>query len=69
MKWTTIFINLAWLGFEDLHSDIHSYTVNFGSHFMGDDLNEVFLVIHAQSNPLCMVVIEILSLWYSFHGK
>ncbi|XP_060577218.1 uncharacterized protein LOC132734491 [Ruditapes philippinarum] len=41
MEWTTIFINLAWLGFEDLHSDIHSYNVNFGSQFMDNDLNEV----------------------------
>ncbi|XP_060604506.1 uncharacterized protein LOC132757271 [Ruditapes philippinarum] len=41
MKWTTISINLAWLGFEDLHSDVHSYNVNFGSQFKGNDLNEV----------------------------
>ncbi|XP_053398434.1 uncharacterized protein LOC128556766 [Mercenaria mercenaria] len=41
MTWTTIFINLAWLGFEDIHSDIHTYTVNIGSQFMGNDLNEV----------------------------
>ena len=41
MTWTPIFLNLAWLGFEDIHSDIHSYTVNIGSQFMGNDLNEV----------------------------
>ncbi|XP_053400999.1 uncharacterized protein LOC128557566 [Mercenaria mercenaria] len=40
MTWTPIFIDLAWLGFEDVHSDIHTYTVNIGSQYMGNDLNE-----------------------------
>lgn len=41
MTWTRIFINLAWLGFRDVHSNIDSYMVNIGTQYMGSDLNEV----------------------------
>ncbi|XP_053398947.1 uncharacterized protein LOC128556937 [Mercenaria mercenaria] len=41
MTWTAISIDLSWLGFEDVHSEIHTYTVNIGSQYMDNDLNEV----------------------------
>ncbi|XP_052067298.1 uncharacterized protein LOC127706680 [Mytilus californianus] len=40
MIWSQRAINLAWLGFSDLHSDIDYYKVSVGSTYMGQDLNE-----------------------------
>ncbi|XP_060580924.1 uncharacterized protein LOC132737608 [Ruditapes philippinarum] len=40
MIWTSIYVNLAWLGFEDMHSNINTYSVNIGSQYMGSDLNQ-----------------------------
>ncbi|XP_055997828.1 uncharacterized protein LOC125647098 [Ostrea edulis] len=40
MTWEKTAINLAWLGFADLHSKISHYFINVGSTFMGNDLNE-----------------------------
>ncbi|XP_053400998.1 uncharacterized protein LOC128557563 isoform X2 [Mercenaria mercenaria] len=55
MTWTPVFINLAWLGFKDVHSDIHIYTVNIGSQYMGNDLNEEphtpMNVQHSRNSP------------------
>ena len=41
MAWSILSIKLAWLGFEDIHSGTSYYEINIGSHFMGNDLNEV----------------------------
>jgi len=41
MEWDTISIKLAWLGFEDIHTDIDTYTINVGSDYMQNDLNKV----------------------------
>nr|XP_034314147.1 uncharacterized protein LOC105348718 isoform X1 [Crassostrea gigas] len=40
MTWEKTAVNLAWLGFADLHSLISHYYINVGSTFMGTDLNE-----------------------------
>nr|XP_022322835.1 uncharacterized protein LOC111124268 [Crassostrea virginica] len=40
MTWEKTAVNLAWLGFADLHSKISHYFINVGSTFMGSDLNE-----------------------------
>ncbi|XP_076113973.1 uncharacterized protein LOC143082259 [Mytilus galloprovincialis] len=39
MLWSQRAVNLAWLGFSDLHSDIDHYKVAVGSTYMGQDLN------------------------------
>ena len=41
MTWEKTAVNLAWLGFADLHSKISHYYINVGSKFMDSDLNEV----------------------------
>ena len=41
MFWSQRAVNLAWLGFSDLHSDIDHYKVAVGSIYMGQDLSEV----------------------------
>ncbi|XP_071123054.1 uncharacterized protein [Mytilus edulis] len=40
MFWSQRAVNLAWLGFSDLHSDIDHYKVAVGSIYMGQDLSE-----------------------------
>ncbi|KAL3873929.1 hypothetical protein ACJMK2_037006, partial [Sinanodonta woodiana] len=40
MTWSVFYINLAWLGFTDIHSGIDTYLVNVGSTYMGSDLNK-----------------------------
>ncbi|XP_078334035.1 uncharacterized protein LOC111124258 [Crassostrea virginica] len=40
MTWEKTAVNLAWLGFADLHSKISHYYINVGSKFMDSDLNE-----------------------------
>ncbi|XP_061181031.1 uncharacterized protein LOC133189645 [Saccostrea echinata] len=40
MTWEKTAVNLAWLGFADLHSKISYYYINVGSVFMGNDMNE-----------------------------
>ncbi|KAK3101347.1 hypothetical protein FSP39_002877 [Pinctada imbricata] len=40
MTWSTFAINLAWLGFADLHSEIDYYMVYVGSSFMSTDVNK-----------------------------
>ncbi|KAK3589056.1 hypothetical protein CHS0354_008706 [Potamilus streckersoni] len=40
MTWSVFYINLAWLGFTDVHSGIDTYLVNVGSSYMGSDLNK-----------------------------
>jgi hypothetical protein len=45
MSWTSISINLAWLGFEDVHTGIDKYIVNIGSTYMNNDLNEVNIIV------------------------
>ncbi|XP_062616047.1 uncharacterized protein LOC134277752 [Saccostrea cucullata] len=39
MTWTKYSLNLAWLGFADIHSDVIYYFINVGSYYMGADLN------------------------------
>ncbi|KAK3612518.1 hypothetical protein CHS0354_024490, partial [Potamilus streckersoni] len=39
MKWSIYNVDLAWLGFSDLHSGIKFYKINIGSTYMGSDLN------------------------------
>ncbi|XP_053401094.1 uncharacterized protein LOC123523194 isoform X2 [Mercenaria mercenaria] len=55
MVWTPISISLAWLGFEDAHSEIESYSINIGSQYMGNDLNEIpgvpFVITHNSDAP------------------
>jgi hypothetical protein len=41
MTWSKYAVNLAWLGFADIHSDVTHYFINIGSRYMGDDLNGV----------------------------
>ena len=41
MTWWKYSVNLAWLGFADVHSDITHYLINVGSKYMGADLNAV----------------------------
>lgn len=41
MTWTKYAVNLAWLGFSDIHSEVNHYFVNIGSKYMGADLNSV----------------------------
>ena len=44
MTWEKTAVNLAWLGFADLHSEISHYYINVGSKFMDSDLNEVLIL-------------------------
>ena len=52
MTWSRNAVYLAWLGFSDLHSQIHHYMVAVGSTYMGNDLSKVlcvfidFLILH-----------------------
>ncbi|XP_078322971.1 uncharacterized protein LOC111122905 [Crassostrea virginica] len=39
MTWSKYAVNLAWLGFADIHSDVTHYFINIGSKYMGADLN------------------------------
>lgn len=41
MTWTNYAVNLAWLGFADIHSDVTHYFINIGSRYMSADLNAV----------------------------
>lgn len=41
MRWDPVSLKLSWLGFEDIHSGIHTYIINVGSSYMGNDLNKV----------------------------
>ncbi|KAK3581574.1 hypothetical protein CHS0354_031921 [Potamilus streckersoni] len=41
MTWGVYTLNLAWLGFADVHSGIDYYNVTVGSTYMGRDLNKV----------------------------
>ena len=41
MKWSIYNVDLAWLGFSDIHSGIKFYKINIGSTYMGSDLNKV----------------------------
>ncbi|KAK3581570.1 hypothetical protein CHS0354_031918 [Potamilus streckersoni] len=41
MTWEVFTLNLAWLGFADVHSGIDYYNVTVGSTYMGRDLNKV----------------------------
>lgn len=41
MTWSKYAVNLAWLGFADIHSEVNHYFVNVGSKYMGEDLNSV----------------------------
>ncbi|KAL3841827.1 hypothetical protein ACJMK2_019926 [Sinanodonta woodiana] len=41
MTWEVFKLNLAWLGFADVHSGIDYYNVTVGSTYMGRDLNKV----------------------------
>lgn len=44
MTWTykkTVSVLLAWIGFDDSHSNIRHYSVNIGSSFFSSDLNQV----------------------------
>ena len=41
MVWNASSINLAWLGFSDIHSGILEYHINIGSSYMAMDLNMV----------------------------
>lgn len=50
MNWSQYRLNIAVLGFKDLHSGITKYFVSVGNNFMGDNLNKVtfsILDIHA----------------------
>ncbi|XP_041351012.1 uncharacterized protein LOC121369995 [Gigantopelta aegis] len=40
MTWSNDKLNLAWLGFSDLHSKIDHYTISFGRTPFGTDLNQ-----------------------------
>ncbi|KAL3841826.1 hypothetical protein ACJMK2_019925 [Sinanodonta woodiana] len=41
MTWGVYTLNLAWLGFADVHSGIDYYNITVGSTYMGRDLNKV----------------------------
>jgi hypothetical protein len=44
MTWTykkTVSVQLAWIGFDDSHSNIRHYSINIGSGFFSSDLNQV----------------------------
>ena len=44
MTWTykkTVSVLLAWIGFDDSHSNIRHYSINIGSSFFSSDLNQV----------------------------
>lgn len=45
MTWSKYAVNLAWLGFADIHSDVTHYFINIGSKYMSADLNAVRLII------------------------
>ncbi|XP_046561789.1 uncharacterized protein LOC124270793 [Haliotis rubra] len=52
MTWTRTRLNLAWLGFSDLHSGVDHYLVTIGSHEFGTDYNTGTLpekVFHSDS--------------------
>ncbi|XP_046562884.1 uncharacterized protein LOC124271767 [Haliotis rubra] len=52
MTWTRTSLNLAWLGFSDLHSGVDHYLVTIGSHEFGTDYNTGTLhekVFHSDS--------------------
>ncbi|KAL3843250.1 hypothetical protein ACJMK2_021192 [Sinanodonta woodiana] len=53
MKWSIYNVDLAWLGFSDIHSGITFYKINIGSTYMGSDLNknpsEPVTVVHNTS--------------------
>lgn len=42
MTWSRYAVNLAWLGFNDIHSGIHHYKISVGSTYTGDDLSKVY---------------------------
>ena len=57
MTWEKTAVNLAWLGFADLHSKISHYFINVGSTFMGSELNEV--LISSDFFMLCKIILEL----------
>ena len=57
MTWEKTAVNLAWLGFADLHSKISHYFINVGSTFMGSDLNEV--LIYSDFFKLGKIILEL----------
>ena len=62
MTWEKTAVNLAWLGFADLHSKISHYFINVGSTFMGSDLNEVLI----SSEFLCLAKSFWIYIWMEF---
>lgn len=56
MTWSKYAVNLAWLGFADIHSEVNHYFVNVGSKYMGADLNSVRHFLRNVSLNICFYV-------------
>lgn len=61
MTWSKYAVNLAWLGFADIHSEVNHYFVNVGSKYMDTDLNSVCHFEHSSS------YLQMISNVLSFH--
>ena len=60
MTWTSNTLRLAWLGFHDDHSGVHSYHVSVGSTPFASDLNSVS---YAVATTLTVLTISTMSMW------
>jgi hypothetical protein len=59
MTWFKYTVNLAWLGFSDVHSGIAHYRVSVGKTYMEHDLNKVsFLPTFQGSTTLLYVKVS-----------
>lgn len=57
MTWSKYAVNLAWLGFADIHSEVNHYFVNVGSKYMGADLNSVRHFLRNVSLNICSYIL------------
>ena len=55
MTWFQNNVNLAWLGFSDVHSGIDHYRISVGKTYMEHDLNKVFFSWYFKGRELTSV--------------